>query len=193
MGRNFANKIWNASRFVMMNLEDFDINTFEEKEVKYELVDEWILSRLQETAKAVETRLSHFQLDEAAKAVYEFLRGDFCDWYVEIAKIRLYNLEDVQSKRTAQYVLWSMLEAGLRLLHPFMPYISEEIWQSIKRKMREKRLFLQNIRSLKRKISSRLGRRFCLYPRSRFLFTKYSSGNGNFSGKGSKSNHSERR
>lgn len=133
MGRNFANKIWNASRFVMMNLEDFDINTFEEKEVKYELVDEWILSRLQETAKAVETRLSHFQLDEAAKAVYEFLRGDFCDWYVEIAKIRLYNLEDVQSKRTAQYVLWSMLEAGLRLLHPFMPYISEEIWQSIKK------------------------------------------------------------
>lgn len=133
MGRNFANKIWNASRFVMMNLEDFDINTFDEKEVKYELVDEWIFSRLQETAKAVETRLSHFQLDEAAKAVYEFLRGDFCDWYVEIAKIRLYNLEDMQSKRTAQYVLWSILEAGLRLLHPFMPYISEEIWQSIKK------------------------------------------------------------
>ncbi|MCI7344293.1 MAG: class I tRNA ligase family protein, partial [Fusobacterium necrophorum] len=133
MGRNFANKIWNASRFVMMNLEDFDINTFDEKEVKYELVDEWILSRLQKTAKAVEARLSNFQLDEAAKAVYEFLRGDFCDWYVEIAKIRLYNLEDVQSKRTAQYVLWSMLEAGLRLLHPFMPYISEEIWQSIKK------------------------------------------------------------
>src|SRR3712207_2971026 len=133
MGRNFANKIWNASRFVMMNLEDFDINTFDEKEVKYELVDEWILSRLQETAKTVETRLSNFQLDDAAKAVYEFLKGDFCDWYVEIAKIRLYNLEDVQSKRTAQYVLWSMLEAGLRLLHPFMPYISEEIWQSIKK------------------------------------------------------------
>ena len=133
MGRNFANKIWNASRFVMMNLEDFDINTFDVKEVKYELVDEWIISRLQETAKAVETRLANFQLDDAAKAVYEFLRGDFCDWYVEIAKIRLYNLEDVQSKRTAQYVLWSMLESGLRLLHPFMPYISEEIWQSIKK------------------------------------------------------------
>lgn len=72
MGRNFANKIWNASRFVMMNLEDFDINTFDVKEVKYELVDEWIISRLQETAKAVETRLENFQLDDAAKAVYEF-------------------------------------------------------------------------------------------------------------------------
>src|SRR3712207_8801553 len=83
----------------MMNLEDFDINTFDEKEVKYELVDEWILSRLQETAKTVETRLSNFQLDDAAKAVYEFLKGDFCDWYVEIAKIRLYNLEDVQRDR----------------------------------------------------------------------------------------------
>ena len=133
MGRNFANKIWNASRFVMMNLEDFDINQFDKKNLRLELVDEWILSRFQATAKEVEIRLANFQLDEAAKAVYEFLRGDFCDWYVEIAKIRLYNLEDKQSKQTAQYMLWSMLEGGLRLLHPFMPYISEEIWQSIKK------------------------------------------------------------
>lgn len=142
MGRNFANKIWNASRFVIMNLEDFDINTFDTKNLQLELVDEWIISHLQTTAKEVELRLTNFQLDEASKAVYEFLRGDFCDWYVEISKIRLYNLENKKSKQTAQYVLWSILEAGLRLLHPFMPYISEEIWQKIKKEGAEETIML---------------------------------------------------
>lgn len=142
MGRNFANKIWNVSRFVMMNLEDFDINTFDTKNLRLELVDKWIISHLHTTAREVELRLSNFQLDEAAKAVYEFLRGDFCDWYVEISKIRLYNAEDMQSKQTAQYILWSMLEAGLRLLHPFMPYISEEIWQKIKKEGAEETIML---------------------------------------------------
>lgn len=132
MGRNFANKMWNASRFVIMNLEDFDITKVDKSRLKYELVDKWIFSRLNETAGVVAEKLDKFLLDEAAKAVYEFLRGDFCDWYVEIAKIRLYNSEDVDSKLTAQYVLWTVLESGMRLLHPFMPYITEEIWQTIK-------------------------------------------------------------
>ena len=132
MGRNFANKIWNVSRFVIMNLDGFDVTKVDESKLKYELVDKWIFSRLNETAKNVADELDRFQLDEAAKSVYEFLRGDFCDWYVELAKIRLYNTEDMESKTTAQYVLWTILEAGMRLLHPFMPFITEEIWQIIK-------------------------------------------------------------
>lgn len=132
MGRNFANKMWNGSRFVIMNLEGFDPTKVDKSRLKYELVDKWIFSRLNETAAEVADKLDKFFLDEAAKAVYEFLRGDFCDWYVEMAKIRLYNSEDADSKLTAQYVLWTVLEAGMRLLHPFMPYITEEIWQTIK-------------------------------------------------------------
>ncbi len=132
MGRNFANKMWNGSRFVIMNLDGFDVTKVDKSKLKYELVDKWIFSRLNETAAEVADKLDKFLLDEAAKSVYEFLRGDFCDWYVEMAKIRLYNSEDVDSKLTAQYVLWTVLEAGMRLLHPFMPYITEEIWQTIK-------------------------------------------------------------
>ena len=132
MGRNFANKIWNVSRFVIMNLDGFDVTKVDKSKLKYELVDKWIFSRLNETAKNVASELDKFQLDEAAKSVYEFLRGDFCDWYVELAKIRLYNSEDEDSKMTAQYVLWTILEAGMRLLHPFMPFLTEEIWQIIK-------------------------------------------------------------
>lgn len=134
MGRNFANKIWNVARFVIMNLEGFDVKSVNKEELKFELVDEWIFSRLNETTKEVHTNLEKFQLDDAAKAVYEFLRGDFCDWYVELAKVRLYNNEESgkQSKLTAQYVLWTVLESGLKLLHPFMPFITEEIWQKIK-------------------------------------------------------------
>ena len=134
MGRNFANKIWNVARFVIMNLEGFDVKSVNKDELKFELVDEWIFSRLNETTKEVHDCLDKFLLDDAAKAVYEFLRGDFCDWYVELAKVRLYNNEESgkESKTTAQYVLWTVLEAGLKLLHPFMPFITEEIWQKIK-------------------------------------------------------------
>ena len=132
MGRNFANKIWNVARFVIMNLEGFDITKVNKENLKLELVDEWIFSRMNETAEAVHNNLEKFQLDDAAKAIYEFLRGDFCDWYVELAKVRLYNNEDLDSKVTAQYVLWTVLENGLKMLHPFMPFITEEIWQKIK-------------------------------------------------------------
>ncbi|MGL6115364.1 valine--tRNA ligase [Cetobacterium sp. SF1] len=134
MGRNFSNKIWNVSRFVQMNLEDFDVTTINKDELKLELVDKWIFSRLNRASKEIADKLEKFQLDEAAKVAYEFLRGDFCDWYVELAKVRLYNTEEsgAISKKTAQYVLWTILESGLRLLHPFMPFITEEIWQSIK-------------------------------------------------------------
>jgi len=131
MGRNFGNKIWNASRFVLMNLEGFDINSVDKSKLNYDLVDKWIFSRLNKTIVEVNKKLENHTLDEAAKSVYEFLRGDFCDWYVEIAKTRLYNSDDVRAKETAQYVLWTVLEQGLKLLHPFMPYLTEEIWQKL--------------------------------------------------------------
>lgn len=134
MGRNFANKIWNVSRFVMMNLEGFDVKSVDKSKLQYELVDKWIISRFNETTKDVKDKLDKFQLDEAAKSIYEFLRGDFCDWYVELAKVRLYNNPEIsaEAKMTAQYVLWTILDGGLKLLHPFMPFITEEIWQKIK-------------------------------------------------------------
>ena len=134
MGRNFANKIWNASRFVLMNLEDFDIKKINKEELEFELVDKWIFSMLNSTSEKIKEYFDKYQLDEAAKAIYEFLRGNFCDWYVEIAKIRLYNEKEAgkKSKITAQYTLQTILEEGLRLLHPFMPFITEEIWQNVK-------------------------------------------------------------
>ena len=131
MGRNFANKIWNVSRFVLMNLEGFDVKAVNKEELDFQLVDKWIYSRLNETIQTLNNKLENHTLDEGAKAVYEFLRGDFCDWYVEIAKTRLYNSDDVVAKKTAQYVLWNILEQGLKLLHPFMPFITEEIWQKL--------------------------------------------------------------
>ncbi len=131
MGRNFTNKVWNVSRFVLMNLEDFDIKTVNKDDLKFELVDEWIFSKLNKTAEDVAQKLDKYTLDEAAKSAYEFLRGDFCDWYVEMAKARLGEDADEVSKTTARYVLWTVLEEGLRILHPFMPFITEEIWQKL--------------------------------------------------------------
>lgn len=132
MGRNFANKVWNATNFVLMNLEGFDPKMIKKEDLQLELVDHWIYSRLNATIKETESYLQKYALDEAAKSVYEFFRGDFCDWYVEMAKVRLYMNDDLKSKQTAQYVLRNVLETALRLLHPFMPFITEELWQHLK-------------------------------------------------------------
>ena len=132
MGRNFANKVRNATNFVLMNLEGFDAKKVNKADLDFELVDQWIYSRLNTAIAETESYLNKYALDEAAKVVYEFIRGDFCDWYVEMAKVRLYMNDDIQSKQTAQWVLWEVLESALRLLHPFMPFITEELWQHIK-------------------------------------------------------------
>ena len=132
MGRNFANKVWNATNFVLMNLEGFDPKQVKKSDLAFELVDQWIYSRLNTAIAETESYLNKYALDEAAKVVYEFIRGDFCDWYVEMAKVRLYMNDDLQSKQTAQWVLWEVLETALRLLHPFMPFITEELWQHVK-------------------------------------------------------------
>lgn len=129
MGSTFANKVWNASRFVLSNLEDFDANAvIDEKEFKLE--DRWILSKLQIASRQVNEYMDKYELDSAAKVAYEFFRGNFCDWYVEIAKTRVYGQEG-SDKTVAQYVLKTVLDKGLRMLHPFMPFITEEIWQKL--------------------------------------------------------------
>lgn len=126
--RNFANKIWNAARFVMMNLDGFDP---EAKPGRLTLADRWILSRYSRTVAAVTENLDKFELGEAARAIYEFIWSEFCDWYIELAKGRLYNREDRAARATAQYVLWFVLGNTMKLLHPFMPFLTEEIWQHL--------------------------------------------------------------
>ena len=134
--RNFANKLWNASRFVLMNLEDVDkieqlvqYGKLAREADSFTLADKWILSRFFKTVNEVTRNLERFELGEAARLLYEFIWNEYCDWYIEMAKARLYNKEDVSARTTAQYVLWYVLEGTLKLLHPFMPFITETIWQ----------------------------------------------------------------
>ena len=128
--RNFANKLWNASRFMLMNLEGFD-DAFIPDEAEYTLADKWILSRYAQTVLSVTSDLENFELGEAARTLYEFIWNEFCDWYIELSKARLYDKENTAARKVAQYVLNYVLEHTLRLLHPFMPFITEEIWQHI--------------------------------------------------------------
>ena len=128
--RNFANKIWNASRYMLMNLEGFD-KSFQPEESDYTLADRWILSRYAQTAKGVTESLDRFELGEAGRMIYEFIWSEFCDWYIELTKARLYDKENPRAKNTALYVLSYVLEHTLRLLHPFMPFLTEEIWQKV--------------------------------------------------------------
>ena len=126
-GRNFANKIWNASRFVMMNLEGVDNKAIDKE--KLTLVDKWILNQLNETAKIVNENMKEYRIGEIAHTLYDFFRSEYCDWYVEIAKIQL---QDPELKANTQRVLRYVLDMSLRMLHPIMPHITEEIWQDIK-------------------------------------------------------------
>ena len=129
MGSTFANKVWNASRFVLSNLEDFDVSTTSDN-LEFKLEDRWILSKLQTASKLINENMEKYELDAAAKLAYEFFRGDFCDWYVEVAKTRVYGQEG-SDKVVAQWVLRHVLDKGLKMLHPFMPFITEEIWQKL--------------------------------------------------------------
>ena len=129
--RNFANKIWNASRFVLMNLSDFEP---ESQKPEYTLADRWILTKYNQVVEQVTNNLDKYEMGEAAKAIYEFIWSQFCDWYIELVKPRLYGKETPKSKYTAQYVLNYVLTNTLKLLHPFMPFITEEIWQHLPEK-----------------------------------------------------------
>ncbi|HQD90667.1 MAG TPA: valine--tRNA ligase [Syntrophomonadaceae bacterium] len=127
--RNFANKIWNAARFVLMNLEGYEPVEVAEEDLT--LADRWIISRLANTAEDVTRLLEEYDLGEAAKTLYEFIWDEFCDWYIELAKIRLGQSADSHHRLVAQNVLLQVLFDTLRLLHPFMPFITEEIYQNL--------------------------------------------------------------
>ena len=124
--RNFANKIWNASRFLMMNLT---IDKCELPE-KLELEDKWILSKLNRAIREITENMDRYELGVAAQKIYDFIWDDYCDWYIELTKTRLQG-EDEDSKVRAQQVLCHVLTQMLKLLHPFMPFITEEIWQAL--------------------------------------------------------------
>ncbi|MDY7013964.1 MAG: valine--tRNA ligase, partial [Cyanobacteriota bacterium] len=132
--RNFANKLWNAARFVLMNLDgntpqELGFPTLED----LELCDRWILSRFYRTVRQVREQVNAYGLGEAAKDLYDFIWGDFCDWYIELVKPRLRETGDARSRLVAQQTLAYVLEGTLKLLHPFMPYITEEIWHTLTR------------------------------------------------------------
>ena len=124
--RNFANKIWNASRYVMMNL------TIERVELpeKLELEDKWVLSKLNTLIREVTDNMEAYELGVASAKIYDFIWDTYCDWYIELTKTRLYG-EDEEAKLAAQNVLCYVLLRVLELLHPFMPFITEEIWQAL--------------------------------------------------------------
>ena len=125
-GRNFANKIWNASRFVLMNLEGVDNQPVDMTGLT--IADKWILHRLNQTSKDVNENIKNYRIGETAHILYDFFWNEYCDWYVEIAKIQL---QDETQKANTQRVLRYVLDMSLRMLHPIMPHITEAIWQLI--------------------------------------------------------------
>ncbi len=128
--RNFANKIWNAARFALGNLEDYD--PAKAKGAEPALPDRWIRSRLAEATGKVRRALAGYRFNDAAGALYQFVWHEFCDWYLECAKLTLYRSLDPAARAQTQKTLVEVLEATLRLLHPFMPFITEEIWHRIR-------------------------------------------------------------
>ena len=131
--RHFVNKIWNASRFALMNLEDFNPDEMAKRDQPEELSlpDQWIRGRLNQVIREVETSLEAYAFNEATHALYQFVWHEFCDWYLELIKPDLYENEDQKRRVLTQRTLLEVLDAILRMLHPFMPFITEEIWQQL--------------------------------------------------------------
>ncbi|RSS02369.1 valine--tRNA ligase, partial [Acinetobacter baumannii] len=129
--RNFCNKIWNATRFVLMNVEGQTVGQQARPDL-WELPEQWIISRLQKAEAAVHQAFATYRLDLAAQAIYDFIWNEYCDWYVELTKPVL-NDAEVSEERKAEVrrVLLAVMEASLRLAHPLMPYLTEEIWQTL--------------------------------------------------------------
>ncbi len=127
--RNFANKVWNASRFIMMNMGEDEKSAYGQPMPEgLEPVDHWILSRLNQTIKEVTENMDHYELGIAVQKVYDFIWDEFCDWYIEMVKPRLYNSEDKVSHDAVMWTLQTVLIDSLKLLHPYMPFITEEIF-----------------------------------------------------------------
>ncbi|EKO3974936.1 valine--tRNA ligase [Vibrio fluvialis] len=129
--RNFCNKLWNASRYVMMNTEEQDCGFDAGAELEYSLADKWIESQFELAAKAFNEHIDNYRLDMAANTLYEFIWNQFCDWYLELTKPVLWKGSEAQQRATRRTLI-TVLEKTLRLAHPVLPYITETIWQSIK-------------------------------------------------------------
>ncbi|HTL37719.1 MAG TPA: class I tRNA ligase family protein, partial [Kofleriaceae bacterium] len=142
--RNFINKLWNASRFALLNLDGYDPERFEAQlgtpqgKAQLGMPERWILSRLQATATAVNTALENYRFSDAANAIYHFVWDELCDWYIELAKPHLYKGAELQQdsakaarRHIVQGVLAHSLETTMRLFHPFAPFVTEEIWQKL--------------------------------------------------------------
>jgi valyl-tRNA synthetase len=134
-GRNFSNKIWNAYRFIMMNAETIQ-GLPKREELELELADKWIYSRLNEVTAEAKAHYENLRLNDAAQVLFKFIWDEFCSWYIELSKDRLYaesdNVLPNNIALTAKYILLDVMQASMRLLHPIMPFITEEIWQGIK-------------------------------------------------------------
>jgi len=131
-GRNFMNKLWNSARFIRMNLDESlpkNLSALDDKKLDY--TDHWILSRLNNVIDAVDNAYLEYKMNEAIKKVYDFTRSDFCDWYIEFAKTRFYG-DDTEDRKTAQIVSVHVMRIILKLLHPYSPFITEELWVSFK-------------------------------------------------------------
>jgi valyl-tRNA synthetase len=133
-GARFANKIWNASRYILMNIEEIAIKSSTDREAldeaRLDTADRWIITRYEQTVRQMNRYLEEFKLMEASSLIYEFFWHEFCDWYIEISKVRLYSDDGGERAHTAGMLL-TILEGSLRLLHPIMPFITEEIWQRL--------------------------------------------------------------
>lgn len=128
--RNFVNKLWNASRFALMNLDDFDPQQADLSSYELSPADQWILDRFAKTATEVNQALAGYKFNDVASLLYSFTWHEFCDWYVELSKDDLYG-DDSTARKRAQAVIYTVLDGLLRLLHPLLPFVTEEIWQAL--------------------------------------------------------------
>ena len=128
IGARFANKIWNASRYILSNIEGVELQDIEDLDLT--MVDKWILSKYNKVVKRMNDFLEKYRLMDASSLIYEFFWHDFCDWYIEISKVSLYRGNDRDKIRAASMLI-HILDGSLRLLHPLMPFITEEIWQKL--------------------------------------------------------------
>ena len=153
--RNFANKLWNASRFTIMNLKD-DKGEFlpmaSSQTVIYQDEDKWMLSLINDGIKVITEHLGKFELSIAGQKIYDLIWNEYCDWYIELVKRRLYG-NDEKDKLSARYVLQKSLKTLLKLLHPFMPFITEEIWGYLPKEEAEKDLLISEAWPKHKKLS----------------------------------------